>query len=179
MSIVLVNTNLAAAAGVITALAVSRPILGRTDLFAGLNGAIAGLVSITAAPDFTDHYWAVIIGAIGAVICTAGLKLLERVKLDDVVGAVPAHLFAGVWGTLAASIGVTGGAQFHVQLIGILAIGVFVFAVSFVLWKLIDMTIDARVTHQVERLGQDAGELGMESYPEFVLMPDIDEDDEE
>ena len=179
MSIVLVNTNLAAAAGVITALAVSRPILGRTDLFAGLNGAIAGLVSITAAPDFTDHYWAVVIGAVGAVICTAGLKLLENLKLDDVVGAVPAHLFAGIWGTLAASIGVAGGAQFHVQLIGILAIGVFVFAVSFVLWKLIDMTIDARVTHQVERLGQDAGELGMESYPEFVLMPDIDEDDEE
>ena len=178
MSIVLVNTNLAAAAGVITALAVSRPILGRTDLFAGLNGAIAGLVSITAAPDFTDHYWAVIIGAIGAVICTAGLKLLERVKLDDVVGAVPAHLFAGVWGTLAASIGVAGGAQFHVQLIGILAIGVFVFAVSFALWKLIDITISARVTHQVERLGQDAGELGMESYPEFVLMPDIDEEEE-
>ena len=165
MSVVLVNTNLAAAAGVITALAVSRPLLGRTDLFAGLNGAIAGLVSITAAPDFTDHYWAVIIGAIGAVVCTAGLKLLERIKLDDVVGAVPAHLFAGIWGTLAASIGVAGGAQFHVQLIGILAIGVFVFAVSFALWKLIDIVLSARVTHQVERLGQDAGELGMESYP--------------
>ena len=177
MSIVLVNTNLAAAAGVMAALAVSKSILGRTDLFAGLNGAIAGLVSITAAPDFTDHYWAVIIGAIGGVICVAGLKLLEKVKLDDVVGAVPAHLFAGVWGTLAASIGVAGGAQFHVQLIGILAIGVFVFAVSFVLWKVIDMTISARVTHQVERLGQDAGELGMESYPEFVLMPDPDDEE--
>ena len=179
MSVVLVNTNLAAAAGVITALAVSRPLLGRTDLFAGLNGAIAGLVSITAAPDFTDHYWAVIIGAIGAVVCTAGLKLLERIKLDDVVGAVPAHLFAGIWGTLAASIGVAGGAQFHVQLIGILAIGVFVFAVSFALWKLIDIVLSARVTHQVERLGQDAGELGMESYPEFVLMPDLDEEEDE
>ena len=178
MSVVLVNTNLAAAAGVITALAVSRPLLGRTDLFAGLNGAIAGLVSITAAPDFTDHYWAVIIGAIGAVVCTAGLKLLERIKLDDVVGAVPAHLFAGIWGTLAASIGVAGGAQFHVQLIGILAIGVFVFAVSFALWKLIDIVLSARVTHQVERLGQDAGELGMESYPEFVLMPDLDEEED-
>ena len=177
MSIVLVNTNLAAAAGVMAALAVSKSILGRTDLFAGLNGAISGLVSITAAPDFTDHYWAVIIGAIGGVICVAGLKLLEKVKLDDVVGAVPAHLFAGVWGTLAASIGVAGGAQFHVQLIGILAIGVFVFAVSFVLWKVIDMTISARVTHQVERLGQDAGELGMESYPEFVLMPDPDDEE--
>ncbi len=178
MSIVLVNTNLAAAAGVMAALAVSRPLLGRTDLFAGLNGAIAGLVSITAAPDFTDHYWAVIIGAIGGVICVAGLKLLEKVKLDDVVGAVPAHLFAGVWGTLAASIGVAGGAQFHVQLIGILAIGVFVFAVSFALWKVIDITLSARVTHQVERLGQDAGELGMESYPEFVLMPDMDDEEE-
>ena len=175
MSIVLVNTNLAAAAGVMAALAASRPLLGRTDLFAGLNGAIAGLVSITAAPNFTDHYWAVIIGAIGGVICVAGLKLLEKVKLYDVVGAVPAHLFAGVWGTLAASI--AGGAQFHVQLIGVLAIGVFVFAVSFALWKLIDITLDARVTHQVERLGQDAGELGMESYPEFVLMPDPDDED--
>ena len=109
MSIVLVNTNLAAAAGVMAALAASRPLLGRTDLFAGLNGAIAGLVSITAAPNFTDHYWAVIIGAVGGVICVAGLKLLEKVKLDDVVGAVPAHLFAGVWGTLAAAI--AGGAQ--------------------------------------------------------------------
>ena len=174
MSIVLVNTNLAAAAGVMAALAASRPLLGRTDLFAGLNGAIAGLVSITAAPNFTDHYWAVIIGAIGGVICVAGLKLLEKVKLDDVVGAVPAHLFAGVWGTLAAAI--AGGAQFHVQLIGVLAIGVFVFAVSFALWKLIDITLSARVTHQVERLGQDAGELGMESYPEFVLMPDPDDE---
>ena len=94
------------------------------------------------------------------------------------VGAVPAHLFAGVWGTLAASIGVAGGAQIHVQLIGILAIGAFVFAVSFVLWKLIDMTIEARVSHQVERLGQDAGELGMESYPEFVLMPDLDDEED-
>ena len=175
MSIVLVNTNLAAAAGVMAALAASRPLLGRTDLFAGLNGAIAGLVSITAAPNFTDHYWAVIIGAIGGVICVAGLKLLEKVKLDDVVGAVPAHLFAGVWGTLAAAI--AGGAQFHVQLIGVLAIGVFVFAVSFALWKLIDITLSARVTHQVERLGQDAGELGMESYPEFVLMPDFDDEE--
>ena len=109
------------------------------------------------------------------MICVAGLKLLEKVKLDDVVGAVPAHLFAGVWGTLAAAF--AGGAQIHVQLIGVLAIGGFVFAVSFALWKLIDITLSARVTHQVERLGQDAGELGMESYPEFVLMPDPDDEE--
>ena len=179
MSIVLVNTNLAAAAGVITALAVSRPILGRIDLFAGLNGAIAGLVSITAAPYIAEpvigipgHLWAVIIGAIGGAICVAGLKLLERVKLDDVVGAVPAHLFAGAWGTLAASI--AGGAEIHIQLLGVLAIGAFVFAVSWVLWQLIERTVGVRVSSDVERLGQDAGELGMESYPEFVLMPDVD-----
>ena len=182
MSIVLVNTNLAAAAGVMAALAVSRPMLGRIDLFAGLNGAIAGLVSITAAPDIAEpvigipgHLWAVIIGAIGGVICVAGLKLLERVKLDDVVGAVPAHLFAGAWGTLAASI--AGGAKVHIQLLGVVAIGVFAFAVSYGLWLLIERTIGVRVSHSVEQLGQDAGELGMESYPEFVLMPEEDYDE--
>ena len=96
MSNVLVNTNLAAAAGVVVALAVSRPILGRMDLFAGLNGALAGLVSITAGPDIVDHYWAVVIGAVGGAVCVGAIKLLEMVKLDDVVGAIPAHLFAGV-----------------------------------------------------------------------------------
>ncbi|MDE2755224.1 MAG: ammonium transporter [Acidobacteriota bacterium] len=175
MSHVLVNTNLAAAAGVMMALAVSRPILGRMDLFAGLNGAIAGLVSITAAPDITDHYWAVIIGAIGGIICTAGLRLLERIKLDDVVGAIPAHLFAGIWGTLAACI--AGGGKLGVQLIGILAVGVFVFASSLLLWYLLDLAMKVRVTRQVEQLGQDAGELGIEAYPEFVLMPEEEDRD--
>ena len=175
MSHVLVNTNLAAAAGVMMALAVSRPILGRMDLFAGLNGAIAGLVSITAAPDIVEHYWAVIIGAIGGMVCTAGLKFLERVKLDDVVGAIPAHLFAGIWGTLAACI--AGGGRLGVQLIGILAIGAFVFASSWVLWRLLDLILTARVTRQVEQLGQDAGELGIEAYPEFVLMPEEEDRD--
>ena len=175
MSHVLVNTNLAAAAGVVAAIAISRSIMGRTDLFVGLNGAIAGLVSITAGPDIVDHYWAIIIGAIGAVLCTLGLKLLEKLKLDDVVGAVPAHLFAGIWGTLAAAI--AGGAMFHVQLVGVLAVGAFVFAVSYLVWRLIDLTIKARVSRQVEQLGQDAGELGIEAYPEFVLMPEeFDED---
>ena len=175
MSVVLVNTNLAAAAGVMAAIIASRPILGRIDLFAGLNGAIAGLVSITAAPNFVDHYWAVIIGAIGGVLCTGGLKLLEKVKLDDVVGATPAHLFAGIWGTLAACI--AGGATFHVQLIGILSIGAFVFLVSWGLWFALSKTMGARVSRTVEELGQDAAELGIESYPEFVLMPDIEDDD--
>ena len=172
---VLVNTNLAAAAGVMAALVVSRPILGRMDLFAGLNGAIAGLVSITAGPDITEHYWAVIIGAIGAVICTAGIKLLEKIKIDDVVGAIPAHLMAGIWGTMAVCI--AAGGNFGVQLLGVVAVGAFVFIVSWVLWWVLGMTLSVRVTPQVERLGQDVAELGIEAYPEFVLMPE--EDDEE
>ena len=170
MSHVLVNTNLAAAAGVVTALIVSRPILGRNDLFATLNGAIAGLVAITAGPDIVSHHWSIIIGAIGALLCTAGIKFLERVRIDDVVGAVPAHLFAGIWGTIAVCI--AAGGNLGVQLLGIVAVGAFVFSTSLILWKVLAMTMSVRVSAQVERLGQDVGELGMEAYPEFVLMPE-------
>ena len=170
MSNVLVNTNLAAAAGVVAALAVSRPIFGRMDLFAGLNGALAGLVSITAAPDLTEHWWSVIIGAIGGVICTLAIRGLEKIKIDDVVGAIPAHLVCGIWGTLAACI--AGGAKFHVQLIGILAIGAFAFISSLIVWKLLDLVMGLRVSAEAERLGQDTAELGIETYPEFVLMPE-------
>ena len=172
MSNVLVNTNLAAAAGVMAAISVSRPILGRVDLLAGLNGAIAGLVSITAAPDILDHRWAVVIGAVGGVICTAGIRFLEDMKVDDVVGAVPAHLFAGVWGTLAVCI--AGGGDFLVQLIGVLSVGVFVFGVSYAVWFAIEKTLGVRVSRAVEEVGQDSAELGLEAYPEFVLMPDPD-----
>ena len=175
MGHVLVNTNLAAAAGVVTALAFSHLILRRMDMFAGLNGAIAGLVSITAGPDITSHVWAVIIGAIGGIVCTAAIKLLEKMKLDDVVGAVPAHLFAGVWGTLAVCI--AAGGNFGVQLLGVVAVGAFAFVASLVAWKVIDALLGARVTKKVEQLGQDVAELKIEAYPEFVLMPE--EDDEE
>ncbi len=172
MGNILVNTNLAAAAGVMAAIAVSRPLLGRVDLLAGLNGAIAGLVSITAAPDILDHRWAVLIGFVGGVICTAGIRFLEQLKIDDVVGAVPAHLFAGIWGTLAACI--AGGANFVSQLVGVLAVGVFVFGVSWLVWFVIEKTLGARVSREVEEVGQDVGELGLEAYPEFMLMPDPD-----
>ncbi|WP_419931151.1 ammonium transporter [Candidatus Poriferisodalis sp.] len=169
MSNVLVNTNLAAAAGVVAALAVSRTLLGRIDLFAGLNGAIAGLVSITAGPHITDHWWAIIIGAIGGVICTAAIKGLELIKVDDVVGAIPAHLVCGIWGTLATAI--AAGAQLHIQLLGV-AVGAFVFIASFIVWKVLDLVMGLRVSKTVEQLGQDSGELGIEAYPEFVLMPE-------
>ena len=172
MSIVLVNTNLAAAGGVVAALIVSRPLLKRVDLMAVLNGAIAGLVSITAGPDVLPHGLAILIGAAGGVVCTIGMMLLERLRIDDVVGAVPAHLFAGIWGTLAVCI--AGDHSFGVQLLGVVAIGVFVFGASWVTWTLIAKAMGARVSETVEELGQDVAELGIEAYPEFVLMPDSD-----
>jgi len=170
MSNVLVNTNLAAAAGVVAALAVSRSLLGRIDLFAGLNGALGGLVSITAGPAITEHWWAIIIGAIGGVICTAAIKGLELIKVDDVVGAIPAHLVCGIWGTLATAI--AAGAQLHIQLLGIVSVGAFVFTASLIVWKVLDLVLGLRVSKTVEQLGQDSGELGIEAYPEFVLMPE-------
>ena len=170
MTIVLVNTNLAAAAGVLAALAVSRSILGRIDLFAGLNGAIAGLVAITAGPTMVDHWWAMVIGAIGGLLCTLAIKALELAKIDDVVGAIPAHLVAGIWGTLAVTI--AAGGRFHIQLLGVVSVGAFVFAVSLVAWKALDALMGLRVSEEVERMGQDVGELGIEAYPEFVLMPE-------
>ena len=170
MSTVLVNTNLAAAAGVVAAMSVSRSLLGRVDLFAGLNGAIAGLVSITAGPEITEPWWAIIIGAVGGVICTAAIKGLELIKVDDVVGAIPAHLVCGIWGTLATSI--AAGAKLHIQLLGVAAVGAFVFSLSLVVWKLIDLTIGLRVPREAEQMGQDSAELGIEAYPEFVLMPE-------
>ena len=170
MSNVLVNTNLAAAAGVMTALFVSRPLLGRVDLFAGLNGAIAGLVAITAGPNLVDHEWSILIGAVGGLICTAGIRLLEHLKLDDVVGAIPAHLMCGIWGTLV--VGISGGAPFGVQLLGVVSVGIFVFVASFAVWKILDRAMGLRVEPDIERLGQDAGELGIESYPEFLLVPE-------
>ena len=172
MSHILVNTNLGAAAGVIAAIAVSRPILGRIDLMAGLNGAIAGLVSITAGPDIVNNFWAVVIGAVGGVLCVAGMNLLEKWRVDDVVGAVPAHLFAGVWGTLAVCI--AGGGNLLVQLTGIVVIGVFAFGSCWAAWQMLAWTMGARVEHDVEMLGQDVAELGIEAYPEFVLLPDED-----
>ena len=173
MSNVLANTNLAAAAGVMAAISMARPILGRVDLLAGLNGAIAGLVAITAGPDIVDHYWAVVIGAIGGAVCTVGMKVMENLKLDDVVGAVPAHLFAGVWGTLAVCI--AAGGDLVTQLVGVFAIGVFVFIVSLLVWLVLEKTVGVRVSETVEELGQDTAELGIEAYPEFMLMPDEDD----
>ena len=173
LSNILANTNLAAGAGVMAAIALSRPLLGRVDLLASLNGAIGGLVSITAAPDIAEHYWAVIIGGVGGGIVVLGMMLLERLKVDDVVGAVPAHLFAGIWGTLAVCI--AAGGDLLVQLIGIAAIGAFVFIASWAIWSVLKLTIGVRVAPLTEELGQDVAELGIEAYPEFVVIPEHDD----
>ena len=168
VSVVLANTNLAGAAGVVVALAFSRPVLGRVDLLASLNGAIAGLVAITAGPDIVDQRWAIAIGAVGGGVCLLGMKLLERLKIDDEVGAIPAHMGAGVWGTLAVSI--AAGGDPLVQLTGIVAIGAAVFGASLLVWRAIDATLGARISSPVEAVGQDIAELGMESFPEFRLV---------
>ena len=168
VSIVLANTNLAGAAGVLAAMLLSRPVFGRVDLLASLNGAIAGLVAITAGPDIVDHRWAVAIGAVGGAVCLLGMKLLERVRIDDEVGAIPAHMVAGAWGTLAVCI--AAGGDPLVQLTGIVVIGAAVFGSSLLVWRIIDATLGARISPRVERLGQDAAELGIESFPEFRLV---------
>ncbi len=172
ISNILANTNLAAAAGFLAAIALSRPVLGRIDLLASLNGAIGGLVAITAGPDIDQHFWAIVIGAVGGGLVVVGLKVLDRLKIDDVVGAVPAHLFAGIWGTLAVCI--AAGGDFVVQLIGVVSIGAFAFGSSLLAWWIIDRTVGGRVEARIEELGQDVAELGIEAYPEFVVMPDKD-----
>ena len=170
MSSVLANTNLAGAAGLIAAVIVARALFGRLGLASSLNGALAGLVAITAAPNIADSWWAVIIGAVAGLLCSLSTVLLERLRLDDVVGAVPVHLVGGVWGTLAASL--SAGADFGVQLLGAASVGGFVFCASFAVWKVIDLTLGIRVSRDVEYLGQDVAELGIESHPEFVLVPE-------
>ncbi len=175
LSNIFANTNIAASAGVVAALVLSKPILGRMDLLATLNGAIAGLVAITAGPDLVNHQWAILIGGVGGAIAVAGTRLLETVRVDDGVGAIPAHLFAGIWGTLAVCI--AAGGNLFVQLTGIVAIGIFVLAVSTAVWILIDRLIGLRVSPSAEQLGKDVVELGVEAYPEFVAIPEPDDDD--
>ncbi len=165
ISIVYVNTNLAAAAGVIAAMATSYVMYRKIDLTLALNGAIAGLVSITAGPDLQNHALALLIGGVGGVLVVFAVPALDRLKIDDVVGAISAHLVAGIWGTLA--VGIFGGGDFGVQLIGVLAIGIFVFAASLAAWFVLKLLLGIRASEEAEDDGLDKTELGMEAYPEF------------
>jgi len=166
ISIVYVNTNLAAAAGVITAMILSQVFYGKMDLTMCLNGALAGLVAITAGPDLQNHLTSIIVGAIGSALAVFAVPILDKFKIDDVVGAIPVHLVAGIWGTLA--VGIFGAGSFMTQLYGIIAVGIFVSIASGIVWYGLSLTIGLRPTEEEEELGLDKSELGLEAYPDFT-----------
>ncbi len=162
------NTNMAAAAGVVAAYLASMGLgRGKANLGSVLNGALAGLVAITAEPLTPTIFEAILIGAVGGVIATFGAVLLERLRLDDVVGAIPVHLFAGIWGTMAVPL-TNPDANFLGQAVGVLAIGGFVFSLSFALWFGLKTVIGIRLNPDEEAIGGDLSELGHSAYPEFV-----------
>ena len=165
MAIVYVNTNLAAAAGVVGAMILSQILYGKMDLTLVLNGAIAGLVSITAGPDLQNHALAIVVGAVGGALVVVAVPMFDKLKVDDVVGAISAHLVAGIWGTLA--VGIFGGGNIVTQAIGIVAVGAFVVVTSAIVWLALKATIGLRVSAEEEEAGLDKIELGLEAYPEF------------
>ena len=133
-----------------------------------LNGAIAGLVSITAGPDLQNHFLALVVGGIGGALVVFAIPLLDKLKVDDVVGAVSAHLVAGIWGTLAVALSADSFfEQFVAQIKGIVAVGVFMVVTSAIVWLVLKYTIGLRVDEEAEEMGLDKAELGMEAYPEF------------
>jgi Amt family ammonium transporter len=170
ISRIFANTNMAAAAGAVTALILTQVLYKKPDLTMVLNGALAGLVSITAEPLAPSLGLAVMIGAIGGAIVVFTVPMLDKLKIDDVVGAIPVHLFCGIWGTLAVLLtgGYTGEATFGGQITGILVVGVFVFVASAVVWMILKATMGLRVEEEAELRGLDTTELGMEAYPDFT-----------
>jgi Amt family ammonium transporter len=165
MAIVFANTNLAACGGLVAAMLLVQLLYRKVDLSMTLNGAIAGLVSITANPDLPLGLDAVVVGAVGGALVVLAVPLFDRLKIDDVVGAISVHLVGGIWGTLAVAIFEDG--NYLAQIVGILAIGFFVSIASTVVWLLIKNTLGLRVSEEQEHLGLDKAELGMEAYPEF------------
>ena len=166
VSRIFANTNAAAAGGSIAALILTQILYKKVDLTMVLNGALAGLVSITAEPLTPGLGTATLIGAVGGVIVVFAVPLLDKLKIDDVVGAIPVHLIAGIWGTLAVVI-TNPDATLMAQLTGIVVVGLFTFIVSLVAWVILDKTMGIRVSEDAEMAGLDNSELGMESYPEF------------
>lgn len=181
---VAINTNMAAASGGIAAMAVIWILTKKADLSMAMNGALAGLVAITAPCAFVDPWAAIVIGAIGGVIVVFGTELLDKHKIDDPVGAVPVHGINGIWGTVAIgffgkeSLGVAhnglfyggGFAQLGIQLLGAAAVAAFVFVGMGIIFKLIDLTIGLRVSLDEEYRGLDIGEHGIQSYSGFQII---------
>ena len=166
VSRIFANTNTAAAAGVLAAMALSQLLYKKVDLTMALNGALAGLVSITAEPLTPSFGSAAAIGAVGGIIVVFAVPMLDKLKIDDVVGAIPVHLIAGIWGTLAVPLTNPDG-NFLTQITGIVAIGAFVSIASAVLWFILKATVGIRVSAEDEEAGLDQAELGLEAYPEF------------
>ena len=160
------NTNTSAAAGAVAALILTQLLYKKPDLTMILNGALAGLVSITAEPLTPSLVSATLIGAVGGVIVVFAVPLFDRLKIDDVVGAIPVHLFAGIWGTLAVCF-TNSAASFSVQLTSIVIVGAFVTVASAVVWLVLNAMFGLRVSEEAEITGLDRSELGMEAYPEF------------
>ncbi|MFD1156673.1 ammonium transporter [Roseovarius aestuarii] len=161
------NTNTAAAAGAFAALALTQVMYKKPDLTMILNGALAGLVSITAEPLTPTLVEATLIGGVGGVIVVFAVPMLDRMKIDDVVGAIPVHLFAGIWGTLAV-VFTNDAASLLTQLYSIIIVGLFVCGASAIVWLALKYTVGLRVNEESEINGLDMAELGMEAYPEFT-----------
>ncbi len=159
------NTNMAAAAGAVAALIFSQLMYKKPDLTMVLNGALAGLVSITASPLEPTLFGALWIGAVGGIIVVFAVPMLDKFKIDDVVGAIPVHLIAGFWGTMIVP--VYADASYVTQLTGFVAIGGFTFVVSLVIWIVLKGIMGIRVSEEAEINGLDMSELGMEAYPDF------------
>jgi Amt family ammonium transporter len=172
VAVVFMNTNAAAAGGVIAALIVARLLFGKADLTMILNGALAGLVAITAGPDTPTPLQATLIGAVGGALVVFSIIALDKLKIDDPVGAISVHGVVGLWGLLAVPmtnpLTEDGGASFSGQLIGAATIFIWVFAASFVTWYVLKLVMGIRVSEEEEYEGVDLSECGMEAYPEFT-----------
>ena len=166
ISRIFANTNAAAAGGAIAALILTQVLYKKPDLTMILNGALAGLVSITAEPLTPTLGVATLIGAVGGVIVVFAVPMLDKLKIDDVVGAIPVHLFAGIWGTIAV-VFTNGDASLGTQLYSIVVVGVFTVVASAIVWFILKATLGIRVGEEEEITGLDTTELGMEAYPEF------------
>jgi len=167
VAMVFLNTNAAAAGGVIAAMVLARILFGKTDLTMVLNGALAGLVAITAEPSTPTALEATLIGAAGGVIVVFSILGLDRLKIDDPVGAISVHGVVGLWGVLAVPL-TNGETSFVGQLVGAGTIFGWVFVASLVTWGILKMVIGLRVSEEEEYEGVDLAECGLEAYPEFV-----------
>jgi Amt family ammonium transporter len=167
VALVFVNTNMAAAGGLISALLLARFWFGKADLTMALNGALAGLVAITAEPLTPEPLVATLIGGVGGLLVVLSIVGLDKLKIDDPVGAISVHGVVGIWGLLAVCIS-NPDASLLVQLKGIACIFGWVFATSFVVWFILKMTVGIRVSEEEEYEGVDISECGLEAYPEFT-----------